>query len=94
LERKIKGREDELRAQTLLLPKEAVSTSPLFFRKMKDKDDPADASEPEEKSSTPVKPTAMNMLSGVKREKSDDDSSIDSSSEEEPPKKNKKQKTQ
>ena len=60
---------------------------------MDEKSESADNAASEKKTGTPSKPSAMNAISGKKRERADDDSSIDSSSEEEEENTNKRVKT-
>lgn len=64
-----------------------------MFRKLDDKSESI-VEEGSEKPAVAAKPSAMNAISGKKRERSDeDDSSLVSSSEDDEPKKNKRQKT-
>lgn len=67
--------------------------SSIIFRKLDDKSESIVEDEGEKPASA-AKPSAMNAISGKKRDKSeDDDSSLMSSSEDDEPKKNKRQKT-
>lgn len=63
------------------------------FRKLDDKSESV-VEEEGDKPASAAKPSAMNAISGKKRDRSDDDdSSLMSSSEDDEPKKNKRQKT-